>query len=37
MIIWVIFVLVIVDSDWQFDNLCIGHLQSQNELYHMSW
>ena len=34
MIIWVIFVLVIVDSDWCFDNLCSGHLQSQNELYH---
>ena len=26
-----------VDSDWRFDNLCGGHLQSQIELYHVSW
>ena len=24
-------------SDWRFDNLCGGHLQSQSELYHVSW
>ena len=28
---------VIVDSDWRFDNLCGSHLQSQSELYHVSW
>ena len=28
---------VVVDSDWRFDNLCGSHLQSQNELYHVSW
>ena len=26
-----------VDSDWRFDNLCGSHLQSQSELYHVSW
>ena len=26
----------VVDSDWRFDNLCGGHLQSQGELYHVS-
>ena len=25
------------DSDWRFDNLCGSHLQSQSELYHVSW
>ena len=24
-------------SDWRFDNLCGSHLQSQSELYHVSW
>ena len=28
---------VVVDSDWRFDNLCGTHLQSQSELYHVSW
>ena len=28
---------VVVDSDWRFDNLCSSHLQSQSELYHISW
>ena len=28
---------VVVDSDWRFDNLCGSHLQSQRELYHVSW
>ena len=28
--------VVAVDSDWRFDNLCGGHLQSQSELYHVS-
>ena len=28
---------VVVDSDWHFDNLCGSHLQSQSELYHISW
>ena len=28
---------VVVDSDWRFDNLCGSHLQSQSELYHVSW
>ena len=28
---------VVVDSDWPFDNLCGSHLQSQSELYHVSW
>ena len=28
---------VVVDSDWRFDNLSGGHLQSQSELYHVSW
>ena len=27
----------VVDSDWHFDNLCSSHLQSQSELYHVSW
>ena len=26
-----------VDSDLCFDNLCGSHLQSQSELYHVSW
>ena len=28
---------VVVDSDWHFNNLCGSHLQSQSELYHVSW
>ena len=28
---------IVVDSDWRFDNLCSSHLQSQSELYHVSW
>ena len=28
---------VVVDSDWRFHNLCGSHLQSQSELYHVSW
>ena len=28
---------VLVDSDWRFDNLCGSHLQSQSELYYVSW
>ena len=28
---------IVVDSDWHFDNLCGSHLQSQSELYHISW
>ena len=28
---------VVVDSDWHFDNLCVSHLQSRSELYHVSW
>ena len=28
---------VVVDSDWHFDSLCGSHLQSQCELYHVSW
>ena len=27
---------VVVDSDCLFNNLCGSHLQSQNELYHVS-
>ena len=27
---------VVVDSDWRFDNLCVSHLQSQSELYHVT-
>ena len=27
----------VVDSDWLFDNLCGSHLQSQSELYLVSW
>ena len=41
MIVWVNVVLnrtvVVVDSDWRFDNLSSSHLQSQSELYHASW
>ena len=29
-------VVVVVDSDRGFDNLCGSHLQSQSELYHVS-
>ena len=29
--------IVVVDSDWRFDNLCGSHPQSQSELYHVSW
>ena len=28
---------VVVDGDWRFDNLCGSHLQSQSELYLVSW
>ena len=38
--VWVNVVLsrtVVVDSDWRFDNLSGSHLQSQRELYHVSW
>ena len=28
---------VVVDGDWRFDNLCSSYLQSQSELYHVSW
>ena len=28
---------VVVDSDWRFEDLCGSHLQSQSELYHVSW
>ena len=28
---------VVVDSEWRFDNLCGSDLQSQSELYHVSW
>ena len=28
---------VLVNSDWRFDNLCGSHLQSQSELYQVSW
>ena len=27
----------VVDSDWRFDNMCGSHLESQSELYHVSW
>ena len=29
-------VVVVVDSDRGFENLCGSHLQSQSELYHVS-
>ena len=29
-------VVVVVDSDRGFDNLCGSHLQSQSELFHVS-
>ena len=32
----VVVVVVVVDSDRGFDNLCGSHLQSQSELYHVS-
>ena len=28
---------VVANSDWHFDNLCGSHLQSESELYHVSW
>ena len=28
---------VVVDSDRRFNNLCDSHLQSESELYHVSW
>ena len=28
---------MVVDSDWCFNSLCGSHLQSQSELYHVSW
>ena len=27
----------VVDIDWRFDNLCSCYLQSQSELYHVSF
>ena len=30
-------VVVVVDSDRGFDNLCGSHLQSQSELYYVSY
>ena len=43
---WVLYMIVrvnvvpwtglVVDSGWRFDNLCVSHLQSQSELYHVS-
>ena len=37
LIVQVNIVLNVVDSDWHFDDLCSSHLQSQSELYHISW
>ena len=39
LIVWVHVGLyrTVVDSDWRFNNLCGSHLQSQNELFHVSW
>ena len=39
MIVWVSVVLkrTVVDCDWHFDYLCGSHLESQSDLYHMSW
>ena len=39
MIVQVIVVLnrTVVDSNWCFNNLFGSHLQSQSELYHVSW
>ena len=40
LIVWLNVVLNrtdVVDSDWRFDNLCGSHLQSQSELYKVSW
>ena len=28
---------VVVDNDWRYDNLYGSHVQSQSELYHISW
>ena len=28
---------VVVDRNWRFNNLCGSHLQSQSELYNVSW
>ena len=28
---------VVVDSYWHIDNLCASHVQSQSELYYVSW
>ena len=37
LIVQVNIVLNVVDSEWCFDDLCGSHLQSQSELYHISW
>ena len=37
LIVQVNIVLNVVDSDWRCDDLCGSHLQSQSELYHISW
>ena len=37
LIVQVNIVLNVVDSDWRFDDLGGSHLQSQSELYHISW
>ena len=37
LIVQVNIVLNVVDSHWRFDDLCGSHLQSQSELYHISW
>ena len=36
-VVVVVVVVVVVDSDRGFDNLCGSHLQSQSELYHVSY
>ena len=28
---------VVFDNDWRYYNLCVSHVQSQSELYHVSW
>ena len=39
MIVWVSVVLkrTVVDCDWHFDYLCGSNLESQSDLYDMSW
>ena len=36
-VVSVIMNMTVVDSDWRFDNPYGSHLQSQSELYHVSW